>query len=98
MCACLESHSFKFWTPQAVTHRPELFNRLLKMEGKAAGVKLSTLQHRKRFHNLCGIHFIESLNGRGGQGVSGRDEVVIQIVKKSVIAESVCGDDGSRNC
>lgn len=59
------------------------------MEGKAAGVKLSALQLCKRFHNLCGIHFIESLNGHGGWGLVGEDEAVIQIFKKPVIVTPV---------
>lgn len=55
--------------------------------GKASGVKLSTLQHCKRFHNLCGIHFIESLNGHGGRGLVSEDEVVSRIFKKPLIAK-----------
>lgn len=43
--------------------------KLLEMEGEAgAGVKLSTLKRGKRFHNLCGIRFMENLNGHGGCG------------------------------
>ena len=61
-----------------------MFTKRLKMEGKAAGVKLSTLQLGERFHNLCGIHFIESLNGHGGRGIVGQNEVLIHIFKKHV--------------
>lgn len=62
-----------------------MFTKLLKMEGKAAGVKQTILQHCKRFHNLCGIHFIENLNGHGSRRSVGEDEVVIQVFKQPVI-------------
>lgn len=78
------------------------------MEGKAAGVNQSTLQHCKRFHNLSGIHFIESLNGHGGWELVGEDEVVIWIFQDACDSEacdsfpgrlnSIYEHDRSRNC
>lgn len=59
------------------------------MQGKAAGVWLSALQHCKTFHNLCGIHFIEILNEHPGQELVGEEEVVIQLFKKPVIVKSI---------
>lgn len=58
------------------------------MEGRASGVKPFTSQHCKKFHNLCGIHFIASLNGHGGRGLVSEDEVVSQIFKRPLIVEA----------
>lgn len=73
VCACIENHSYTkkcLKHPQAVRRRLQLFTKLFQME--TAGIKLATLQHCKSFHNLCGTHFIESLNAHGGRGVSGK--------------------------
>lgn len=59
------------------------------MEGKAAGAKVSTLQHCNRLHDLCGIHFMERLNGHSGWGLVGEDVVVIQMLKKLGIVKPV---------
>lgn len=88
VCVC--AHALKVMAVlKSVQTQASTVYQTVKSGRKGSRRQRSTLQHCKRFHNLCGIHFIGSLNGHGGRGLAREDEVVIQIFKEPVIVEPV---------